>query len=93
MPGAAAVPTHTFLAAAPEPGCLWLFSGAVPHCVLPLVTAGTLRQRRRMESGTRVEGDHEGNEAEVEATVLMAPPRVSVAINLVNEASPPSRIR
>ena len=27
--------THSFIAVTPEPGSLWLFPGAVPHCVLP----------------------------------------------------------
>lgn len=30
-----AVATHTYLAALPEPGALWIFPGAVPHCVMP----------------------------------------------------------
>lgn len=33
--------SHTYLAALPEPGCLWVFPGIVPHCVMPFGAAAT----------------------------------------------------
>ena len=31
--------SHSYLAVPPEPGSLWLFSGGIPHCVMPFVPA------------------------------------------------------
>ena len=32
--------THSFLAAPPEPGTMWLFPGGLPHCVMPFSDGG-----------------------------------------------------
>lgn len=40
-----AMPTHSFMAVPPVPGTLWVFPGAVPHCVMPY------RAARRRSAG------------------------------------------
>ena len=46
-----AVPTHSFMAVPPVPGTLWVFPGAVPHCVMPYRAA---RRRSGKPSAPRV---------------------------------------
>ena len=88
--------THSFLPAAPQPGSLWLFPGAVPHCVLPYHSSeADMVQEGKVEASPDAAGaagadscTQGGMEVEVQ---LQAAPRISVAINLLDAAPPPIR--
>lgn len=74
----AAPTTHrySYIAAAPEPGHLWLFSGAVPHCVLPF-------------GGRAGISSTSSRQHEIKPRRSPLAPRISVAINLVEDAPAP----
>ena len=78
-------PSFTFMAVPPVPGCLWLFPGSVPHCVLG-------------KSGKAQDDPQVGRRSYYTAPERVylndAPPRISIGINFKQAfCEPPTTIR
>lgn len=78
--------THSCLAVPPVAGTLWLFSGAVPHAVLPFHGCDASPSGPGSR-GPRPRGREEGRPGGPQP---MQQPRISIAINLLDPAPRPS---
>jgi hypothetical protein len=87
--------SNTYFAVPPEPGCLWLFPGSMPHCVFPFEQA--LDDDAVLDT-PRTVGDHDGTQsgtvsqrgqAAGRSAAASSPPRISVAINAEDAVPPP----